>query len=102
MIGHDSGENRSYDQLFDFAANDISDVGIDLVKTSAGKVIGWSFVFILEESEQFQNRKNLHETVSDSELFGRVINQHMLNCVTRLSRVSRAERDRYFMTLESQ
>lgn len=102
LIGHDSGENRSYDQLYDFAAIDINDVGIDLVKTSAGKVIGWSFVFILEDNEHFQNRKNLHETVSDSELFGRVINHHSLDCMIQLSRVSRAERDHYFLTLESQ
>ncbi|XP_046448107.1 uncharacterized protein LOC124196896 isoform X2 [Daphnia pulex] len=102
MIGHDSGENRSYDQLYDFAAIDINDVGIDLVKTSAGKVIGWSFVFILEDSEHFQNRKNLHGSVSDSELFGRVINHHSLDCMNQLSRVSRAERDHYFLTLESQ
>jgi hypothetical protein len=102
MIGHDSGENRSCDNLYDFDANDINEVGIDLVKTSGGKVIGWSFVIILEDYEDFEKRNNLHDTVSNSELFGRLINQHMLDFATRLSRISKAERDNYFITLECQ
>jgi hypothetical protein len=101
MIGHNSGHNRSYDPLCDFAANDINDVGIDSVKIVHGKVVEWDFIIILEEHEKFKKRKNLHETVSNSELFGRVIHQHM-DCANRMSRVARDRRDEYFLTLESE
>jgi hypothetical protein len=69
MVGDGSNESNSYDPLFFYMANDIDEVGITQVQTSYGKVIGWSFVFVLKEYENL--KKNLHEKVSDNELLGR-------------------------------
>ena len=101
LIGHYHGENRSYDQLYDFEANDINDVGIDLVRMVDGQVMSYGLIIILEEHEKFKKRKKLHETVSNSELFGRVIHQHM-DCANRMSRVRRELREHFFFTLESE
>jgi hypothetical protein len=102
MIGHCSNEDGSYDPLFNYTAEDIHDVGVTLVQTSAGKVIGWSFIFVLEEYEHFIKRDNLNENVLDNVLFGRVVHNNMLEAMTQLSKSKKSERIEYSMTLESQ
>ena len=43
MIGHDSKWDRSYDPVFNLTANEVDDVGVTLVKSSAtGKIVGWN------------------------------------------------------------
>jgi len=104
MTGHCSNEISSYDPLFNYVAYDIHDVGVTLVRTSAGKVIGWSFIFVLEDYEHFNERDNLHENVVDNVLFGRVLNNnmHSLEAITELSKSKKSERMEFSMTLESQ
>ena len=102
MIGHDSKWDRSYDPVFNLTANEVDDVGITLVKSSAtGKIVGWNFVFVLVPNEDFQ-RHNLHETVTSNEYFGRVIDHKMLEPMIHLSQISKSEREKHIMTLESQ
>ena len=102
MIGHDSKWDRSYDPVFNLTANEVDDVGVTLVKSSAtGKIVGWNFVFVLEPNEYFQRHVDLHETVTSNEFFGRVIQHRMLEPMIQLSKVSKYERDEYIMTLES-
>ncbi len=85
-----------------FKADVIDEIGITLVKTSSGKVTGWSFVFPLEE---FRNPKNeIHvKKLLANDLFGRVISHQMLESVTKLSLTTiKSERTNYTVTIESQ
>ncbi|XP_046447948.1 uncharacterized protein LOC124196775 [Daphnia pulex] len=86
---------------YDLKADLIDEVGITLVKTSSGKVTGWSFVFPLEE---FRNPKNeIHvKKLLANDLFGRVISHNMLESVTKLSLTNKLERTNYTVTIESQ
>ena len=71
-------------------AEDFDEVGITSVKNLAGKVIGWSFVFVLEDYEDFQNRAdNLPKSVGNNEYFGDVIHQRGLETVSQLSKASK-------------
>ncbi|XP_046640762.1 uncharacterized protein LOC124326142 isoform X2 [Daphnia pulicaria] len=102
MIGHGSKWDRSYDSFFNLTANEVDDVGITLVKSSAtGKITGWNFVFVLVPNEDF-HRHDLHETVTSNEFFGRVMDHKMLEHMVNLSTASKYEREKYIMTLESQ
>lgn len=93
MIGHGSHEGSSYDPLFNYVAKDFADVGLTLVQTSDGKVISWSFVFVLYE--------NISK-ISNNELFGRVIHPKKLEAMMQLSKSKKSERKDYSLTLESQ
>jgi hypothetical protein len=84
------------------AAKDVDEVGITMVKASGNKITDWSLVFILEDDEAFQMHENLPQTVTDNEVFGRVIHHHMLEPLVRLSLTSKSDRENYVMTLESQ
>ncbi|EFX82237.1 hypothetical protein DAPPUDRAFT_302642 [Daphnia pulex] len=84
------------------AAKDVDEVGITMVKASGNKITDWSLVFILEDDEDFQMHENLPQTVTDNEVFGRVIHHHMLEPLVRLSLTSKSDRANYVMTLESQ
>lgn len=82
-------------------ANDMDEVGITLIKSLGDKITHWSFVFILEDKEDFQSHENLPKAVTDNELFGHVIHHHMLEPLIRLSLSSKSDRSDYLMTLES-
>lgn len=83
-------------------ADDFDEVGITLVKNSAkGKIIGWSFVFVLEEHEHFQECANhLPKPVWDKEYFRDVIyHEGLIATVNLLSKVSKKipnENELYF------
>ena len=86
---------------YDLVADQVNEVGITLVKTSSGKINGWSFIFPLEE---FRNPKNkVHvKKVSANEFFGHVIGQQMLEIISKLSLTSKSERTGYTITIECQ
>ena len=84
------------------AAKEIDEVGITMIKSLGVKITDWSFVFILEEKEDFQSHENLPKSLTENELFGHVIHHYMLEPLLRLSLSSKSGRRNYLMTLEAQ
>jgi hypothetical protein len=89
---------RRYDPLI---ADKVNEIGLTLVTNSSGIVTGWSFFFLLEDSDKL-NPTNLPKSILDSEYFGDV-NKHSrtLNSLSQLSTVNKAESAEYNFTLES-
>lgn len=92
--------NRRYNTVI---ANEENEIGLTLVTNSSGKVTGWSFFFLLEDSDNYNFPTNLSESILHSEHFGDVNNHHRtLNALSQLSRVNKSERAEYNFTLESE
>ncbi|XP_046640768.1 uncharacterized protein LOC124326148 [Daphnia pulicaria] len=92
--------NRRYNTVI---ANEENEIGLTLVTNSSGKVTGWSFFFLLEDSDNYNFPANPPEWILDNEHFGDVNNHHQtLNALKQLSRVNKSERAEYNFTLESE
>ena len=61
---------------------------------------GWSFVFPQENYRVPKYSMHL-KSFPAARLFGRVVHEHMLEGVTKLSSISNSERAGYTLTLES-
>ncbi|XP_046448004.1 uncharacterized protein LOC124196812 [Daphnia pulex] len=84
-------------------ADNVNEIGLTLVKKSSGVVTGWSFFFLLEDSDKFNYPTNLPKSILDSEYFG-TVDKHSrtLNSLSQLSTVNKAESAEYNFTLESE
>ena len=79
------------------------DVGIKFTKINSfeSTVKRWRFFFPLNYFKDPLQNQNANNSFDNSELFGRIIHPHMLQSVTKLSKINPDERESYVMTLES-
>ncbi|EFX82240.1 hypothetical protein DAPPUDRAFT_241481 [Daphnia pulex] len=82
-------------------ADQLDEVGVTFFKSLFDQVIGWSFIFPLEDFRSPKNEANVKK-VSANELFGRVTDRFMMEPVIKLSSANKSERAGYTITVESQ
>ncbi|XP_046640733.1 uncharacterized protein LOC124326122 isoform X4 [Daphnia pulicaria] len=82
-------------------ADQLDEVGVTFFKSLFDQVIGWSFIFPLEDFRSPKYEEHVKK-VSANDLFGRVTNRFMMETVIKLSSANKSERAGYTITVESQ
>ena len=93
-IGLGKNTSRLMDQLSDMFLGEFG------IGTASNKVTTWSFVFPLKGFQLPKYCEHV-KTEEDNMLFGRVIHEHMLESMVKLSGTNNSARTGYTMTIES-